>query len=101
MKSKHIKIKNPMHRYSPAEVQALMDDMKLKLTDDLFFRIIALSALVLEESYGKLKKKETRLDVYADLLGEKLKKFSANPSEEEKATIARLKEVGMEIKMGR
>lgn len=71
----------------------------MQVTNDLFFRIIALSALVLDENWGKLVKKDTRLENYAELLSARLQKFTANPGEMEQETIDKLKRAGLEVKM--
>ena len=65
------------------------------MLEDVFFRIVALSAMVINDNYGKLNKKETRIENYASLLSERLEQFSLNSSEEEERVIEVLKRAGI------
>ena len=83
------------HRFSAEEVRVIVNGEKAQLLEDVFFRIVALSAMVINDNYGKLNKKETRIENYASLLSERLEQFSLNSSEEEERVIEVLKRAGI------
>ena len=85
------------HRFSAEEVRVIVNGEKAQLLEDVFFRIVALSAMVINDNYGKLNKKETRIENYASLLSERLEQFSLNSSEEEEKVIEVLKRAGIKM----
>lgn len=84
-------------RYSLEEVNAVVNHEKAELLENVFYRIVAMSALVLDESFGKLQKKDKRIENYATLLAEKLEKFTVDCPEQEKEIIEVCKRAGLKV----
>ena len=84
-------------RFSYGEVQAAINHEKAQLLEDVFYRIVAMSALVLAEDFGKLQKKDSRIENYATLLAEKLEKFTVDCPEQEKEIIEVCKRAGLKV----
>lgn len=87
----------PATRFSYGEVQAAINHEKAQLLEDVFYRIVAMSALVLAEDFGKLQKKDSRIENYATLLAEKLEKFTVDCPEQEKEIIEVCKRAGLKV----
>ena len=85
------------HRFSAEEVRVIVNGEKAQLLEDVFFRIVALSALVLDENFGKLQKKDKRIENYVTLLAEKLGKFTVDCPEQEKEIIEVCKRAGLQV----
>lgn len=84
-------------RFSFGEVQAAINHEKAQLLENVFYRIVAMSALVLVESFGQLQKKDSRIENYATLLADKLEHFSLDCPEQEKEIIAILQRAGLKV----
>lgn len=84
-------------RFSYGEVQAAINHEKAQLLEDVFYRIVAMSALVLAEDFGKLQKKDSRIENYATLLSEKLENFSLDCTDKEKELIAIIQRTGLKV----
>lgn len=89
--------KTPAQRYSLAELEAVVNHEKAKLLEDVFFRVVAMSALVLDDNFGKLQRKDTRIENYATLLAERLERFTLDCPEDEKKVIEQLKRAGLQM----
>lgn len=93
LKRKNVQLK-PAAALTEAEYLVIEDSIKKQLTGELVFKVLAVAADVIVNNWGKLHKKETRLDVLAELFAKELESFDGGKAEIE----ARLLKYDMKVK---
>ncbi len=94
-----LKFKNPSPRYSQAEVEYKILQAKKDVLEQVFFRVVAASIIAVNDHYGYLRARETRVERLAECIAEQLEKFDTEPTEVEKETMDILKRAGLKMEI--
>lgn len=79
LKRKNIVVK-PVSTLTEDEYNDIVERVKNDLIEKWVYKVLAISADIMVNSYGKLNKKETRLDVLAKLYEEGLENIDKMPN---------------------
>lgn len=82
---------------SEAEYNALYDAIKKDIAEQIVFKTMAIALSIIDTSYGKLKPRETRFEVFVDAYKHELEMINT-PTLIQNEYEERLKKVGFSVK---
>lgn len=91
-KRKGVQLK-PAATLTEAEYKVMEEAIKKQVLEEVVFKVLAVAADIIVNHYGKLKKRETRLDVLAEMYAKELEHFDGGREEIAK----RLEHFGMKV----
>ena len=97
LKRKNVDIK-PVAAISAADYEFLKTKIRNELTEEVTLKILAVAADVMEKDYGKLKKRETRLDVLLDLFSNGLNELGHGDAGRQ-AAVEKLQKRGLKVRL--